>query len=475
MKPIRWLLPLLLAVCIARVWVMPLASSFWVDEMVTAFVVHHGAGDPSLRVAPQVAASIYYVLPRAAERILGFSEWAYRLPSLLALGVALWLIARIAARLFHREAAWFAVFCCLSLHAFNDQAADARPYALGTCVMCAAVWFLLRWLDSGQWRDWLLFAVAAVLVCQVHLIFWPMYLVFAAIALRRPAVYAAIAVSLAAVAVPALRLFHEAGAHVVVAQPAVGDLSSALRFRPVAAVFVVAAIFAKSLGWKAARPAAASLIAVAAWWLADPVSLFAFSHTTGASVFVSRYMSVGLPGVALALTAVLALFVPAEKWPPITLALAAGVVIFTGGWNRLWPVHHNSDWRAAAASLSAALPAGLPVLCPSPFIEARPPVWRPDYPIDTFLYSNLLVYPVPGKLYPFPYRRSPEADRAAQQLWNDTLSSAPGFALFGIDSAVEDWRRWFRARPETSAWHDQKLGGFGDVTAVVFEGPTWAR
>ncbi len=467
--PRRWLLPLLLAACIGRLWVMPITSSFWVDEMATAFVVHHGADDPSLRVAPQVAASIYYVLPRAAERLLGLSEWAYRLPSLLALGLALWLVARIAVRLFHSEAGWIAAFCCLSLRAFDDQAADARPYALGTLVVCAAIWFLLRWLDSGKWRDWLLFAAASVLVCQVHLIFWPMYLVFGAIALRRPAVWAAIAVSLAVVAPPALRLFREAGAHVVVAEPASGNLASALRLGSIAAVAIAAAMVAKWRGWSVARPAAISLIVAGAWWLVDPLSLFAFSHLTGVSVFVARYMSVALPGVALAITAALALFVPAAKWRPITLALAAGVLIFTGGWSHLWPTHHNSDWRAAAA----ALPAGLPVLCPSPFIEARPPVWRPDYPIDSFLYSNLLVYPVPGKLYPFPYERSPEADRAASQLWQDTLASAPGFALFGIDGAVEEWRRWFRARPETAGWHDRKLGGFGDVTAVVFEGPTW--
>jgi hypothetical protein len=109
------------------------------------------------------------------------------------------------------------------------------------------------------------------------------------------------------------------------------------------------------------------------------------------------------------------------------------------------------------------------VLCPSPFIEARPPIWRIDYPIDSFLYSNLLVYSMPATLYPFPFERSPEAERDAAQLWNDTLASAPGFSLFGLDGAVESWRDWFRARPETAAWHDRKLAGFGDVTVVVFE------
>jgi hypothetical protein len=28
----RWLLPLLLALCVIRLWLMPLPSSFWLDE-----------------------------------------------------------------------------------------------------------------------------------------------------------------------------------------------------------------------------------------------------------------------------------------------------------------------------------------------------------------------------------------------------------------------------------------------------------
>jgi hypothetical protein len=62
---------------------MPLPSSFWIDELVTSFIVRYPA-DPSLAVAPQVPASIYYWLPRAMHALFGFSEFAYRVPSVLA-------------------------------------------------------------------------------------------------------------------------------------------------------------------------------------------------------------------------------------------------------------------------------------------------------------------------------------------------------------------------------------------------------
>ena len=93
---------------------MPLSSSFWVDENATAFVVHHGATDPSLAVAPQVPDSIYYALPKAAERVLGFSEVVYRMPSLLVMLAGLCVIGRIGRALIHPAAGWMVVFACLS-------------------------------------------------------------------------------------------------------------------------------------------------------------------------------------------------------------------------------------------------------------------------------------------------------------------------------------------------------------------------
>src|SRR5262249_4595181 len=156
---------------IARLWLMPLASSFWVDEVGTLFVIQHGRNDPSFAVAPQVPASIYYYLPQVSRALLGSSEVACRLPSVILMLAALWFIGKLAGRLIHPQAAWLAVFACLSLHGFDYQAADARPYPLGTLVACAGLWWLVKWLDSGRWRDAIGFIVCAALLWRVQLIF----------------------------------------------------------------------------------------------------------------------------------------------------------------------------------------------------------------------------------------------------------------------------------------------------------------
>jgi len=69
----------------------------------------------------------------------------------------------------------------------------------------------------------------------------------------------------------------------------------------------------------------------------------------------------------------------------------------------------------------------MPVICPSPFIEARPPVWTPGYPLASFLYAHLPVYPIQGKVYAFPFENDDESERFARALTRETLF--PGEAV----------------------------------------------
>jgi len=488
--PLDLFLMLTLACCTVRLWIMPLGSSFWVDEMGTYFVVHHGANDPSLRVVPQVAASIYFVLPMLAEKIAGFSEVGYRFFSVVSLAGALAAIGWLAARLIHPQAAWFVVFAAMTSRGFNYQAADARPYALGTFVLAISALFLVRWLDSGRWRDALLFAAAASLLWWVHLIFWPFYLVFAVYTgfrvlrnqtragwLQATAVCALIGCATLPVALRAVALLHEASAHVIVPRPGFGELLSILKVKALLLACAAAFLLSRALKWtvpKTARISGASLALILSWWLIDPGCLFAFSWIAGDSVFLARYLALALPGVALTAGMLVAIFVPDRLWKPLGLALGIGVLIFLGNWNHLWPAHQNSDWRGAAAALARwAAGENVPVICPSPFIEAQPPAWRPDYPRDTFLYSNLTLYPTAGRSYTFPFSTfpfvtPPAVEDYAQRLSLGTLAPAGRFAIYGWDRTVEFWRRWFAARPELRGWQSEGLGAFGDVEVVVF-------
>lgn len=481
-------LSVVLALCVVRLWVMPLPSSFWVDEMVSAFVIHFGASHPSLAVAPQVTETIYYWLPRAAESIFGFSEVVYRVPSLIVLGIALWLIARLASRLIHPRAGWFAAFACLALKGFDYQASDARPYALGTCVAAASLYFLVRWMDHAHWPDALLFTLFAALLWRVHLVFWPFYAVYALYVAARlfrgetpvhwkqvAAIGALLAAFLIPVATEALRLARDAQAHVVTDPPQVRDLRRTLKFLLLAQCGGGALIASLLFGWRKesrpSLPAFSSWILILGWWLWHPLTLFAYSKLTGNSLFVDRYLSLALPGAALTATIAAALFLPEAWWRPCAAVLGACVLAALGQWLEVWPVHHNSNWRDAARTVNEwTLDASTPVLLPSPFVEAKFPVWRPDYPLPGFLYSYLPVYKLIGKPYLLPFQRSPESEHYAATL-AAKLATYPRFFIYGGDRNVFTWRNFFASRPELKGWGNRTSRRFGDVAVEIFENP----
>jgi len=475
----RWGLPLLAAWCVVRLWLMQLPSSFWVDEMATVFVVEHGAEDPSLKVAPQVPQSIYYPLLRAGTS--GRSEVAYRLPSILFMGAALMFVGLLVARLIHPDAWWFAIFACFALRGINYEAANARPYAMGMCIAAAGLYFLVRWLDAGRLWDAARFVIFAALLWRVHLIFWPFYVVFAIYALwQRMApphkwqitiAFGIVGISLIPVAMRAVELNTHAQQHVVIDQPTWMNLAHSFHLPLIAAAAFGAWIWSRLAKQRERVAIPGSAIAlILAWWLWHPVALFAFSRITGNSVFVPRYLALSLPGAAVAATFAAAWFLPSRFWKPAAMIMGLGALIVSGNWTEVWPSHHNSDWRAAAQAVNRlALPPSTPVICPSPFVEARSPAWTPDYEMPGFLYAPLLVYPVRGNVVLFPFVTSPEAEDYATALVQGALPAAGRFVIYGANGGAHFWRDWFEKRPELAGWSQRSLGDFKDVDVVLFE------
>jgi hypothetical protein len=476
---------ILLIVCAARFWIAPLSSSLWVDEMVTIFVVHHGSSDPSLAVAPQIRNSAYYVLPRLSEKLFGASEAAYRIPSVLVMAVAFFFIARLASRLVHKNAGWFAIFACLALSGVNYEADDARPYAFGTCVAAAAAYYLTLWLDDGRWRNAMVFLGCAALLWRIRLIFWPFYIVLALYALVRvvtretdvtwvrvAGVFAALAILLIPVLIDAVGLLRNARAHVIVPQPRLRDFRHSLHVPLPLLIGANTFLLSRWFKWKPApAPAPRSVTALfAGWWLVPPVALYVFSYVTGDSVFLARDLAIGLPGAALAATLAASCCVAPDRWRQLAIVLGTIILIFAGPLRIPVKRHDKSDWRTAAARIDALrLQPDTPIICPSPFIEARPPVWRPDYRLPGFLYSHLPVYAITGKPYLFPFEFSPDARSYATRLTEAVLPRFKRFVIYGGDHNVLMWRDWFAAQPELAHWRNRRLGPFGDVDAVVFE------
>lgn len=471
----------LLTVCVVRLWFMVLPSSFWTDETGTVFVVKL-AGDASLDAAPQVPASIYYALPRAADRLFGFSEISYRIPSVLLMGIALFFIARIAARLIDREAAWFAAFLCFAIGDINYYAADARPYPLGICVAAAAIFFLIQWLDSGRWVPALLFLVLGAMLWRVQLVFWAFYPVFAiytAVRILRGSttvgwvrallMYVVLAAALLPVAFQALHLLQTAKAHVIFTVPGVRRLLSAIKWKPAAWCLAVGLPAAWWFKWRRAWPMTfESGVLIGAWWLWMPVCLWTWSILSGTVLFVPRYFSLALPGAALTATAAIATILPHALWKRAATVAAVLALAMEGHWTTLWPLHSGDDWKGGArAERVLARDPDTPVIVISPFIEAQPPVWTPNYYLPGFLYAPEFTYPLSGHIYPFPFVLSPEAEQYAADLVRETLAKQPRFIVHGGGRFAMHWVIWFAGRPELAGWSYRVIRA-SQVETVVF-------
>ncbi len=414
----------------------------------------------------------------------GFSEVAYRIPSLIALAVALFLVARLAARLIHPEAAWMAVFACLAMRGFDFQAADARPYALGTAVMAAAMWFLVRWLDSATMARGrgICRVRRAVVDCAAGVL----------AVLRRvrrvrhrtarvegnaghlgaaSAVFIVLAMLLIPEAVRVLTLRRNAPAHVITLPPHARELFYSLVPALILSFALAAWVFRRVFRATPDAPPIlrSSTALLVLWWCWSPLCLFAFSHLTGLSVFVPRYFSLALPGAALLATALVAHQLPIRMWKCAAGVVALAAIGLNGQWSRAWPTHTNQDWRGAALMLNQLAPSSAtPILFPCPFVEGKSPVWRPDQPLPSVLYAPLAVYPLRGKVWAFPRVSSPDAEQFAATLVASTLVPSGRFFLYTHKDSAAIWGPWLKARPELAGWTMQRRGDFGDVVVIEF-------
>lgn len=477
--PLLWLL---LALFIACFWLPLLSESFWLDETVTAFILRHGSTHPSLSAAPRLDQTIYYWLPRASQSLLGFSEFSLRLPSLLVTLVGLLLIYRIAVRLIHPLAGWLTVFFCFIPHQFTAQATDARPYGLGTTVALAAMWFLIRWLDHAKWLDAVLFALCAALLVRVHLIYWPFYAVFSAYALVRfrrsetpvsgralAVVWIAVLTLLVPLIPVTLDLLHNEAAHVVIDQPGWKTIFTGFWIPVVAAGAAAALLLARLCRWERVRgPGPVSrLVLIAMWWLWQPAFLLASSLVTGNAVFLPRYFSLAIPGMALAGALAIGVFIPDRFWRPAAIVLAGGLAAMH--FVKEFPPSRHSHWREAAAEVGKLTRGSItPVLCPSPFVEARSPVWTPQYALPGFLFAHLDAYPIREIPALLPSAVEPEGKRYARTVLIEKIVPAGRFVLYGGGYGVNHWAAWLTEQPELDDWEHRLVGVFGDVEVVLF-------
>jgi hypothetical protein len=199
-----------------------------------------------------------------------------------------------------------------------------------------------------------------------------------------------------------------------------------------------------------------------------------YSRITGNGVFIARYLAIMLPGVALAATVLAARFMDEAWWKPAALATGLIALALMGNWSQPHPRHDADDWRQASSIERAFADDDTPVLCASPFVEAKYPVWSPDYSLPGFLYANLNYYPIRGRVALFPFMRSAEALRYADRLVDSRLAPSGRFILYGSRLGSGYLFDYLKSRTELADWRVQTWR-FGDIEVAAFESQKMAR
>lgn len=323
-----------------------------------------------------------------STKMIGASEVALRVPSILAMMGAVYLLYLAARELFERDVAFIAavIFCLDPIVVFASI--DIRPYAFGVLATNAGILVLLRLRRSSS--NWLaaLFGLTAGLIVWFHFLFGvilpALILCFIAFKFRdRKTFWKQFIVALGAFAltflpvIPGLiDMFRTSKTHVYEPAPKLSDL--AMTLAPGWLFFIVCGIGFVAFLIHAVRPQRNLFnrfegwifLLCAALGLFPILILYGVSAGTSIHTFTYYHRLVAIPGIALCWAFVISRFHSLNLRLMFCLALVAttSYLYFTSPLSRL---HENSMKYAIELAERNASVDDAPVLMCSGFVESN--------------------------------------------------------------------------------------------------------
>ncbi len=467
---------------ITWLWILPLRSSLWLDELITFWSSYKGFVPALSRSQFWPGQNMPYdVLIAAVIRTAGTSEIALRLPSLLASLVAAWLLFRLAEHFLDRETGVLVVVVFVSLHEIAKEAAtNARPYGIGLMLVVASILQLVRWLNHRKLRNKVGFVLATAAIPYFHYLFATVYLVLLAYAIytwqvdRRirirdlVAAAALIMVLLLPLAVYHHRLSSESSWS---GTPDTNELVSSL-FPPILTgglfLGILISCFARrTMAFVTANmPRSGNFLFVSL--LAMPViTLFIVARLSPFKVFAPRYYLPSFLALALIVGSWIRTFVVHRMRTTIAACIALVSMVSYSGYH--WTNSpHREDWRAAAASVRAAdISPTTPVLLRVGLVETAKIHWDLNIDRDSPLLCPLSKYPMPGRIVLLPRLLNPESTSYLQDITLHVLKPSEKFVLVTRNDH-EGFIGWMRGWFVGHGFQESRLGNSQGVSVFLF-------
>lgn len=467
----------LLGIVIARFWLLPLRDGFWLDETGTVWAIQGSLRDvltrcniwPSQSPAYSLLVWFFYRLP-------GPHEVMVRLPSIIAMCFATYLLHQVAVRVVGPAAAWPSVIVFALIEPVAFAAADARPYGLAMLAVVGAIFLLVRWLDTGSPIYGLGYCLLASLTVYVHFLFATtlfIHLVYAIYRVRTEKrvsqgrllqASAVVVALLTPLAVYMLAVFKTARHHAFAGSPNGADLftflAPPLLTGSVVAVLLLGYLFKTNLRISFPHLERPTIVLLACWTLLPISLLYGVSVFTSLKVFLPRYALPSDAAIALLAGWLVSSIFPARSRAIVVLALVLAVLACGPSAK----FSHGGDWKLAMAKVRSTVGASdTPVLIRSDFPESEPFDWLSDNARRGYLFAPLGVYPAAGTVVPLPMYLTADSSAYLNHVMPQ-LEQHNSFVLVNMgDSSYENW---LLGRLSYEGFEKKRIGSFGGSLTV---------
>lgn len=467
-------------IAILMVWIWPLSSSLWLDETGTFWVIQGSLGDVVDRALDfQGQFPLYHALLWSWSKVVGTSELALRLPSLFGALLATWLCYRLALRLFRDvDVARLAACIFVLLHPVAFAAADARPYALALAALLAATLALVRWLESRNLRDGIVYVLLTALTLYLHYLFALALVAHALLAYgqvrhlgRRGAVAAAGAVgAIALLLVPTIPHFIEVfGRRRAMSLFTFGSVFELLAW-VVPPMVVVAFLVGQlvNLPDDAPKPKKIEvrrnlLLVLVAWLVLPPLTLYVAGRVSRIGLFAERHFLSAVPAMALLAASAFALLSVRRR----RIAVVVLAILFVLSYSK--PFDTVNDWQAAAQAADAVSEGPkTPVFVYTGFSESREMDWILDEQRSQLFLAPLAAYPVDGRKYALPFELTDGAKEYVEAIVASEATEADRIILMTSELTLT-YDVWLEDLTSAFGYSQKDVGDFGGVRVLVFE------
>jgi hypothetical protein len=412
------------------VWFLAIHAPLRMDETGSYWQISAGLSHIWSRQSFALALPAYYYILWFSTKLLGTSEIALRIPSIIAMLAAAYLFYLIGRELFGREIAILGliIFCLNPIVVF--EAVDVRAYAFAVLVTNATLLLLLRLRSSDS--NWLAaafgFAAAIILYFQIlfSVILPALFIWFFYFEIRRgsnkiwqqsAAAFAAFAISLIPLVSVVAFLFRTAKSHVFSSSAPLMDFVVTLAPGGLIALgiaeLILAALALSPTDRKTLYPRW-TLLFCCSIALIPTFILFGADALTPIHVFVPRYCLVAVPGIALCWAMLFGSF----RSRVVRLGLC---ILFVALWILYYSADpttkdHGGSWKYALqdAQKNASSDNAAVLIC-SNFPESDYGAMPLDAPSDSFFFAPLSYYRLSVPIVPLPRSLNAEAIRVGSR------------------------------------------------------------